>query len=180
MKYLPGRNAVRGRPVLLDNINRHRFPAPGMVDDEFCINAKDLIEQGFKDRIKGCPGNISQREQLHRLQSGCDTAADPPEIRQRSVRPKNLSETHLVQFSYADAVLVGFGFLGNDIHGHLGKEQIRADTGRSRDAGVVEHIAYHRHGHLMGGHAVGAQVVGHVNEHLVNGIHDPHQYPCCP
>ena len=86
--------------------------------------------------------------------------------------PEDLSEAHLIQRGNADTVLVRPDLLGNDVHSHLGKEQIGSDACCGCDAGVVKHIAHHRHGHLMRGHAIGVQIVGHIDEHLIDGVDD--------
>ena len=97
---------------------------------------------------------------------------DAPEIRQRPVCPQQLPEFHFVQFRDSHAVPVRLGFLGHNIHGNLGQKQIGSNARRRSDARLAEHVAHHGHGQFAGGHAVGAQVIRHIDEHLVNGIND--------
>ena len=143
-----------------------------MVDDQFSVYAEGFVEDFLKSRIERGAGNVSEGEKLQGFQFCRYSATDSPEICERPVSPEDLPETHFVQFGNADAVLVRLGFLRNDVHGYLGQEQVCADAGCGRDACIVEHIAHHRHGQLMGGHSVSAQIICYVDEHLINGIHD--------
>ena len=170
VQHLPGGQAGRGGPVLLDDLHRHRLPAPGVIDDQLRVDTEGLVELRFLQRIEGGAGDVAHREQLHVLQLRGDAPPDAPEIRQRTVRPQQLPILHLVQLRDAHAVLVRLGFLRDDVHGDLGQVQIRADASRRRDARVVQHVADHGHGELVCGHAVGAQIVGHVDEDLVDGV----------
>ena len=86
------------------------------------------------------------------------------------MRPEFFPEGHLIEYCDANAVLIGFGFLGFDVHGDLGEEEIGADARRRRDAGIVQHVAYHRHGQLVGRHAIGAEIICHIDKNLVDGI----------
>ena len=172
MQHLSGGDAACGGPVLFDNIDCHRLPAPCVVDDQFGIDTKRLVQPLLHGGVEGSPRHIAQREQAHTLQLGGDAVTDAPKIRQRPVRPQQLSEFHLIQLCDSHAVPVRPGPLCHDVHGDLGEEQIGADARRRRDARVVEHVAHHGHGHLVRRHAIGAQVIRHVDEHFVDGIHD--------
>ena len=43
VQNLSGRNTVRGRSVLLDDVYRYGLPAPGMVDNQLCVDAENLV-----------------------------------------------------------------------------------------------------------------------------------------
>ena len=88
------------------------------------------------------------------------------------MRPELFPEGHLIECCDANAVFVGPGLLGFDIHGDLGEEEIGADARRRRDAGIVQHVAHHRHGQLVRRHAIGAQIIRHIDKNLVDGIDD--------
>ena len=57
-----------------------------------------------------------------------------------------------------------------NIHRHLAEIEIRADPGRGRDPGRLQHIQNHRPGQLPGAHPIRPEIGRGVNEHLVNGI----------
>ena len=62
MQHLSHAEAVRGRPVGFHICNCSRLPAPGTVDNEFRIYAKQLVELGFI--VLRAPGNITHGEHI--------------------------------------------------------------------------------------------------------------------
>ena len=59
---------------------------------------------------------------------------------------------------------------GDDIHGDLAEVEIAADTGGGGDAGFLQYLQNDPHGKLAGGAAQGSQVVGGIDENLIDGI----------
>ena len=56
MQYLPGADAVAAGLVGFDILYRAGFPSPGMVNQEFSIDTKQLVQQFFM--VNGAAGNI--------------------------------------------------------------------------------------------------------------------------
>jgi hypothetical protein len=63
LQDLPGTEAVRHGAILFDSRHGAWFPAPSMVNEQFCIHSEKFVEQflivkalWFAD---GAPGNIS-------------------------------------------------------------------------------------------------------------------------
>ena len=143
-----------------------------MVDDQLGVDAEGFVEPVLAIGVERGTRNVAQSEKLQRLELLKDAFTDAPEIRQRAVCPELFPEGHLVERRDANAVLIGLGFLGFDVHGDLGEEEIGADARRRRDAGIVQHVAHHRHGQLVRRHAIGAQIIRHIDKNLVDGIDD--------
>ena len=141
-----------------------------MVDDQLGVDAEGFVEPVLAIGVERGTRNVAQSEKLHRLELLRDAFTDAPEIRQRAVCPEFFPEGHFVERRNANAVPVGPGFLGFDVHGDLGEKEIGADARRRRDAGIVQHVAHHRHGQLVGRHAIGAEIICHIDKNLVDGI----------
>ena len=141
-----------------------------MVDDQLGVDAEGFVEPVLAIGVERGTRNVAQSEKLHRLELLRDAFTDAPEIRQRAVCPELFPEGHLVERRDANAVLIGFGFLGFDVHGDLGEEEIGADARRRRDARRVQHVEDHGPRQLASGRAVGLQIAGNVHQHLVDGV----------
>ena len=68
--------------------------------------------------------------------------------------PKLLPVAPLVQLRDPHPPAVRGDVLGHNVHGHLAKIEIGADSGGGRDAGALQHVQDHLHRQLPGGHAV--------------------------
>ena len=86
------------------------------------------------------------------------------------MRPKLTPELHLIQLCNADAVFIGGNVLRYNVHGYLAKKEVCPDSGSCRDAGGFQHVENDLHGKLPGRQPVGAEIVGDVHEHLVDGV----------
>ena len=172
LQYLPGGNTAGGRTILLDIRYRHRLPAPCVVNDQLRVDPKGFIKFIFADWIERGTRYVAQGIKAHRFELFGDASADAPEICQRAMRPELFPKGRLIKRRNAHAVPVGLGLLGLDIHGDLGQKKIGADARCRRNAGIVQNVAHHRHGQLMRRHAVGTQVIRHIDKNLVDGIDD--------
>ena len=99
-----------------------------------------------------------------------DAAPHAPEVGQGAVVPQLAPIGCLVQFGDAYAVFVGRYVLGYDVHSHLAEVEVGADAGGSGDARLAQHVANHATSQLVGRYLVCFQVVGHIHEHLVDGV----------
>ena len=97
-------------------------------------------------------------------------AAHAPEVRQRTVLPKQRAVAPLVKLRDAHAVLVRRNALGHHVHRDLAEIEIRPYPRRRRDARRVQHVEDHGPRQLAGGRAVGLQIAGDVHQHLVDGV----------
>ena len=62
------------------------------------------------------------------------------------------------------------GVSSYDIHCHLGQIEIGANASGSGDSGGVQDIPDHGHSQFPCGHFVERQVMGDIDEHLIDGI----------
>ena len=129
-----------------------------MVHQQLGVDAEQFVQQVFVVKFRrlaqGTSGDIPHGAQSHLFQLFRVAGADPPEVRQGTVRPQLLPVAQLVQLGDAHAVLVCGNVLGHNVHGHFGKVQIRPDPGGGRDAGVFQNVQNDLHGKLPRGHAV--------------------------
>ena len=139
-----------------------------MVDDEFGIDTKQLIEQFLI--VQRQPRELSHRIDADGAEPCDDAAAEAPEVGHRLVVPQLPSVAHLVEFGNAYAILVGWNMLGDDIHRHLAEVEVGADARRGGDASRLQHLPDHGHCQLVGGHLIRLQVIGDVGEDFVDGI----------
>ena len=167
-QHLPAGKTVRRGPVGLDCRDGAGLPAPGVVDEEFRIDTEKPVQDFLS--LQGAPRHVAHRVHPVRLQPGGDAPADPPEVRQGPVRPVFLPIGHFVQLGDPDAVLVGRRVLRLDVHRYLRQIQVRGDARRRGDMGGVQHVLDHPPRQFMGGKAVQGQVIGRVDEDLVDGI----------
>ena len=168
MQHLPGTDAVGLRLVGFNVRNGARLPTPGVVDEQLRIHAKELIQHFIV--LHGLAGHIAHGEHPMLLQLSCITPADTPEVRERAVAPERAPIAHLVQFCDPDAVAVSRNMLCHDVHSDLAEVHVGADACRGRDARGGQNVQNDFHGELAGCKFVGAEVVGCIDEHLVDGI----------
>ena len=97
--------------------------------------------------------------------------AHPPEVRDGPVIPQKLPVAQLVKLRDPHPVFVRGKVLGHNVHGHLAQVEVGADPGGGGDPGALQHIQNHLHSQLPGGEPIELQVVGGVDEYLVDGVH---------
>ena len=92
LQHLTGAEAAIFQTVGVDVGDGAGLWAPGVVDQQFCVDTKDLVEQilivvirGLSD---GTPGNISHGVEALDLQLSGIPLPDSPEIGERQVVPK--------------------------------------------------------------------------------------------
>ncbi len=175
LEYLPGAKAGGFRPVRLDIRNRTGFPAPGMVNQQFRIDAKHPIKKILIIIIRfpaqGAPGDVPHGMHALGLQLPGIPGTHPPEISNGAVFPQEPAVTHLIQLRDAHPVLVRLNMLRLNIHGNLAQVKVAANPRRGRDSCLHQHIPYDGHGQLLRSHLIGGQIMGHIQKHFVNGIH---------
>ena len=174
MQHLPRTHAAAHGLVGLDVRHGAGLPAPGVVNEQLRVHAKEPVEQilaaAHPVLPHGTAGDVPHGEQPVGLQLPGIAPAHPPEVRQRTVRPQLAAVAQLRQFRHAHTVLVRRGVLGQNVQGHLAQVQVGADARRGGDAGLGEDLLDDGGGELPGVHAPGLQVGGGVDEHLVDGI----------
>ena len=155
--------------------NLRGFPAPGVVDQKLRVDAEEAVEEllvvdggGGAHRTAGDVAHGGHAV-LGELARG--SAADAPEVREGFVAPQLLAVGALVEDGDADAVFIRGNMLGHDVHGDLGEVEVGADAGGGGDAGLREDVEDHLAGELRRGHVVEREVVGDVDEDLVDGVH---------
>ena len=139
-----------------------------MVDDEFGIDTKQLIEQFLI--VQRQPRELSHRIDADGAEPCDDAAAEAPEVGHRLMVPQLPPVAHLVKLGNAYHVLVGRDMLCDDIHRHLAEIEVRTDARRGGDARRLQHVPDHGHRQLVCRHLVGLQVIGDIGEDLVNRI----------
>ena len=162
--------------VVFDIAQARGLDAPGVVDEQLRVDAEQVVEIALVGQRHG--GHVAHGVQAAALQRPGRAGADVPEIRQRAVGPEQQLVVRFVQLGDAHAVLVGGFLLRHDVHAHLRQVQVRADAHGGSDAGGIEHVTDHGHGHQMRrGHAlplgfvpIQVQVGRGVDEYLVDGI----------
>ena len=60
--------------------------------------------------------------------------------------------------------------LCHNVHRYLAEIEIGANPCRGRDAGCLDHIQNNLSGKFTGRQLVGGKVVGHIYEHLIDGV----------
>ena len=174
LQNLPGADAVRLRPVRFDVLHPAWFPAPGMVDEQLCVDAEHLVEQlfvvVFVRLADGAFCNVAHGVDTDGLELFGVTPSNAPKVRQRTVRPELPAVAHFVKLCDADAIFIRRDVLRHDVHGDLAEVEICSDARRGRDAGVVQYVQYDAHGEFPRGQAVGLEIGRCVDEYLVDGI----------
>ena len=154
LEHLAGADAVVLRFVGLDIRDGTGLPSPGVVDQKFRVDAKEIIEEIFIVIIRrfsqGAAGDVSHGKETVLLQLFRVSSSHPPKICQRAVVPQESPIGHLRQFGDAHALAVGRHMLCHNIHGDLAEIEVGADTGSGCDAGGFQHIQNYFHGQLPG------------------------------
>ena len=135
LKDLPGTDTVRLRPIDFYVGDPAGLPAPGVVDQQLGVDAKQLIEQRlvivFPDLPDGAPGDISHGVDADGLELFGIAFSRPPEVGQRAVHPKLSAVAHFIQLRDPDTALIRRDVFGHDVHSDLVKIEVCADP-RSR------------------------------------------------
>lgn len=118
--------AVGGWPVVFDFPDAAWFDTPGMIDQDFSINAKLLIEPVLV--IKACPGKFPHCGDSKPGQVPCCAGASLPEISERLVIPKQVAKRFFVQFCNADTIGIRLCVFGHDVHRQLAQIQVGANA----------------------------------------------------
>ena len=139
-------------PIGFHGFHRAGFPAPGMVDEQFGIDAKEVVEEFFV--AKRTAGNLSHRVDAVRFQFLRNTFAHTPKAGEWTVVPKQSAIAHFVKLCDAHSVLVGRDVLGYDVHGNLAQIHIGANAGCCGDSCGLEHVGNHLASQFMSGHLV--------------------------
>ena len=147
-----------------------RLPTPGVIDQQFGIDAEDFVEGCFLVFVKRSSRYITHRVKSELFQLPAVAVAHTPEISKRTVTPQQFPVFHFVQLRNPHAVLVRRNVLCHDVHCHLRKIQVRPDTGGRRNAGGVKHLPDHRHSKLVRRQPIGVKIMRRVNKNLVNRI----------
>lgn len=84
--------------------------------------------------------------------------------------PQQAAVAILIEHGDTHPVAIWRDVFGDDIHGDLAEVEIAADTGGGGDAGFLQYLQNDPHGKLAGGAAQGSQVVGGIDENLIDGI----------
>ena len=167
-QHLPLADTVGAGLVAFDLLHTAGFIAPCVVNKDFCVYAKDLIQTIFS--VDGKPCQVPHGVDAMSFQPLDGSGTGHPEIRQGSVVPQQIPIGLLVQLCNAHAVLVRWNVLCYDVHRQLCKVEVGTDACRCRDAGVVQHLPHHGHGKIMGAHVIIGQIARHINENLVDGV----------
>ena len=174
LQNLPGADAVCLRPVRFDVFHPARLPAPGVVDEQLCVDAEHLVEQlfvvVFARLADGAFCNVAHGVDTDGLELFGVTPSDAPKIRQRTVRPEMPAVAHFVKLRDADAIFIRRDMLCHDVHGDLAEVEIRSDARRGCDARGVQDVRDHNLCQLTGGHVVSLQIVRHIHHHFIDGV----------
>ena len=140
-----------------------------MVDKEFRIHTKEFVKQSLT--LYGTESHIAHG--VHTILSKflCYAFAHTPELGNWGIVPKLFAVTPLIEFCYANAILVSWSFFCHDVHGYLAEVEICADAGCRRYSCVLQYIANHGHSQFVCRHTICIKVSRYVHEHLVNGIY---------
>ena len=170
VKHLARAKAVTAGLVRLDSFDGAGLVAPGMVNEQFGVLAKELEKEVLVRQR--APSHVAHREHPVLLELFGVTSAHAPEVRQRRVTPELFAVASLVQLRDTHTVFVSGDVLRLDVHGDFAEIQIRANTSRCRDTCRCEHVEDNLHCQTVRRKAVGWQVFGNVHEHLVDGVDD--------
>ena len=170
LQNLTGTQAVRLRPVSLHRLYGTGFPPPGMVNQKLRIFSKKAVEQFLV--LDRASRHVSHRIQAKRGQPFGIPPPDPPEIRDRTVGPEFSAVRHFIQLCDPNPVLICRDMLGPHIHRHLAKIQIRPDSRRCRDSGLVQYVQNHSHGKVVGRQVIRFQIRGRIDEDLIDRVNN--------
>ena len=135
MQHLTGAQAVARGPVRLHGIDRTRFIAPSVVDQQLGILPEEL-EEKFLVRERA-PRDVAHCEHPVLLKLLGVPLSHAPKIRERCVAPQLFAVAAFIQFSNAHAVFICRYVLGDYVHRDLAEVQVRTYAGRRRNAGRI-------------------------------------------
>ena len=151
------------------------FPAPGMVDQQFCVDAEYFEQQlrvvVFMGLAQRTSCHIAHGVQADSLQPFGVSPAHPPKVRDWSMIPQKTAVAHFVQAGDSGAIGIRLGFLGQNIHSHLAQVQIRTQTGGGGDTGSLVYVPDDPTNKGFRIHGCRPQIGRHIQKHLVNGVH---------
>ena len=149
------------RAERLDVRDGDGLPSPGVVDEQFRVDAEDPVQKVLR-RVRDVPHGVDAvvREPPH------GPAADAPEVGEGEVVPEEPPVPRLVQG--ADEVR---GRLGHDVQRDLAQVQVRPDAAGGPDAGRVVDVLHDAQPQFFRVHVVHVQIVGDVEERLVHRVH---------
>ena len=153
-------DGVRLCPIVLDVLHRTGFPAPCVVDEKLRIDTELLIE-----RLLGKMGDAAHGVDALAVEPRRDALCDAPEVGERRMIPQRLLKERLVEVPDA----VGRLFR-RDVERDLGEIQIGADARRGGDVRAPRDLFDEELHELLGRLFVDGQIVGDIEEALVDGI----------
>ena len=168
MKHLAASKTLCFRLVVLDILHSNRLKAPGMINQNLCINSKLFkkqpgIFQRGSSNIPHCADKIF-------IQSASRCPSHPPEVSQRLMIPELPAKAHNIKLSNANSILVRRNMLCNNIHGSLTQKEVGSNSGRCGNSGFVQHLANYLNRKLMGTHLIKWQVRCRINKNFINRI----------
>ena len=145
-----------------------------MVDEQLGLDAEQPVKQLLVVQFFRLPeraaSNIAHGEQTILGQFFGVAGSYPPEIGEGAMIPQQAAVAILIEHGDTHPVAIWRDVFGDDIHGDLAEVEIAADTGGGGDAGFLQYLQNDPHGKLAGGAAQGSQVVGGIDENLIDGI----------
>ena len=176
VQHLSGAQAVVLWLIIADLRQRRRLPSPGVVDQQLCANAEELVELLFvvkrPIRTFGAERDIAHRVDAELLQPVRRAPPNTPEIRDRAVVPERLAKMLLIEHRQPRALGVSRHALGENIHRHLCQKEIGAHASRRRDACLCVHPIHEKTRQLPRFHVIRPQIRRHIDENLVHRIRD--------
>ena len=146
-----------------------------MIDQQFCIHSKKPIKKSFIIKIfrgsHGTPRNISHRIQAFRSQFLRITGADAPKIRDRLMRPQQLTIRDLIQTGDPHPILIRNDMFCQNIHCDLTQIHIRSNPRRCCDPGVLQYILDHLLCKLSRCLLIRFQIMCYIHKNFINGIY---------
>ena len=100
----------------------------------------------------------------------CVSLANSPKISDGCVRPELLAVRHLVKLGNSNSVLVCGHVFCFYVHGDFCKVHIGSDSDGCGDSCFAQNVAYHFDSQLAGGYTVNFQIIGAIDEHLVDRV----------
>ena len=152
--------------------NRTRFPAPGMIDQKFCIHTEHFIQKLFVIKFilfsNRTSGNISHGIQSTLFQLFRIASSHTPKIRKRSVIPQRSAITHLIQTCKPETILIRFAMLCHDIHRNLCQIQIRTNSSCRRNPGLLIDFPHYLSCKFFRCQPVSMQIIGNIHKNLID------------
>ena len=84
--------------------------------------------------------------------------------------PQKFPVTDLIQFGDPDTVFIRLHMFGYDVHGNLTQIQIGSDSGCGSQPLFLENLHCNFGRQFSRCHAIGFQILCHIQEHLINRI----------